>query len=291
MSVGGAALAGLAVVLAALRAVYPKLLQRRAAARRPLGPDGVIGGAEATTLTRSGAPAVLLLHGGGDTPQVLRELAEHLHQSGFSVRAPLLAKHGGELALMRAFDASEWWEQARREYDDLRASHKCVGVAGLSVGGALAVALAAERDVAALVLLAPYVALPRSVRALADTGFLWGLLFPYLNSASGGSIHDHAAAARTLGRGLTTPAALRAFARVADRADAALQRVTAPTLVIQSREDNRISQSAAERAFAKLGAREKSFVWTEGAGHVITVDFGKDRVFALATEWLKRHGA
>lgn len=291
MSAGRAAVAGLAAVLAALRVLYPRVLERRAVAQFPLGPDGVIRGAEAIALTRAGAPALLLLHGGGDTPQVLRELADHLHRSGFSVRVPLLAKHGRALPLMREFDADEWREQARAEYDALRASHKWVGVVGLSVGGALAAALAAERDVSALVLLAPYIAMPGPVRALAATGRWWGPLLPYLPSASGGSIRDHVAAAQAFGRGLTTAAALRAFATAADRADVALPQVAAPTLVVQSRDDNRISQDAADRAFAKLGSREKSFVWTDGAGHVVTVDFGKDRVFALTTEWLKLHGA
>ena len=291
MSAGRAAFAGLAALLAALRATYPRILERRAVARHPLGPDGVIRGAEPITHARAGSPAALLLHGGGDTPQVLSDLAAHLHRSGLSVRVPLLARHGRALPLMREFNADEWREQVRREYDALRASHAWVGVIGLSVGGALAAELAAERDVPALVLLAPYVVIPAPIRVLAITGRLWGPLFPYLPSASGGSIRDPAAAARTLGRGLTTAAALRAFATVADRATAALPRISAPTLVVQSRHDNRVSQSAASSSFAEIGAREKSLEWIDWAGHVVTVDFGKDRVFALTAEWLKRHGA
>lgn len=291
MSAGRAAFAGLAALLAALRATYPRILERRAAARHPLGPDGVIRGAESITHTRAGSPAVLLLHGGGDTPQVLCDLAEHLHRSGLSVRVPLLVRHGRALSLMREFSADEWREQVRMEYDALRASHAWVGVVGLSVGGALAAELAAERDVPALVLLAPYVVIPAPIRVLANTGRLWGPLFPYLPSASGGSIRDQAAAARTLGRGLTTAAALRAFATAADRAFAALPRISAPTLVVQSRHDNRVSQSAASSSFERIGAREKTLAWIDGAGHVVTVDFGKDRVFELTAEWLKRHGA
>lgn len=268
------------------------MVERNAEQRLPVGPDGIVPGAHEITLRRDGAPGVLLVHGGGDTPQVLRALAEHLHQAGLSVRVPLLARHGRALPLMRSFDADEWREQVAREFDDMRRTHSWMAVVGLSVGGALAAALAAERsDVRALVLLAPYVAMPGAVRAIALTGPFWGPLLPYLPSASAGSIRDGAAAARSLGRGLTTAAALRAFAVAAQRANEALPRISAPTLVIQSRRDNRIAPAVAERGFARLGAGAKSMVWLEDAGHVITVDYGKERVFSLAEEWLRAHGA
>lgn len=291
MSAGSVAIAGAALALL-MRAVYPRLLERREGVRLPLGHDGIIPGAQDVMLPRDGAPGVLLIHGGGDTPQAMRELAEHLHRAGYSVRAPLLARHGRTLSAMRSFDADEWREQVAKELDALRRTHAWSGIVGLSVGGALAAALAAEQPGArALVLLAPYLAAPKVVRALARLGRVWGPLLPYLPSVSGGSIRDEQAASRSLGRGLTTAAALRAFASVAERAEAALPRIAAPTLVIQSRTDNRISPAVAKRAFAKIGARDKSIVWTDGAGHVLSVDFGKERVFALTAEWLRAHGA
>lgn len=291
MSAGNIAAAGAALALV-VRAVYPRLLERRQAQRLPLGADGVIAGAQEITLRREGAPGVLIIHGGGDTPQAVRALAEHLHRAGCSVRAPLLSRHGRALSEMRHFNADEWREQIRNEYGAMLRSHAWLGIVGLSVGGALAAALAAERsDVRALVLLAPYLAMPATVRTLTRLGRIWSPLLPYLPAASGGSIRDVQAAARSLGRGVTTAAALRAFATAADRADEALPRISAPTLVVQSRADNRIPPSAAQRGFDRIGARDKSMVWIDGAGHVVTVDFGKDQVFALTANWLRRHDA
>jgi esterase/lipase len=38
-----------------------------------------------------------------------------------------------------------------------------------------------------------------------------------------------------------------------------------------------------------LGARDKKMVWTEGAGHVITVDYGRERVYSEVVSWLDKH--
>jgi carboxylesterase len=77
--------------------------------------------------------------------------------------------------------------------------------------------------------------------------------------------------------------------RLARRARLSLAAIRIPTLLIQSREDPRVAPSIAERAFASLGAADKRLVWTEGAGHIITVDYGRERVFEEVRVWLNAH--
>ena len=283
----GAALVALTAALA-MRAGYPRVMERRAARRRRCGASGIIEGAEPIELDRDGAPAALLLHGGGDTPQAMAGLAAHLHEHGYAVRVPLLRSHGRALPELCRASASDWYADVRKEYDALRESHESVALVGLSMGGAIAARLAGElgRDLPALVLLAPYLDMPVYARRLASSSRYWRWLFPYLPSGGGRSIHDAAAAARGLGHGVLTPAALSAFHETMLAGAAALPGIQAPTLFVQSREDNRITAASAERAFALLGAPEKRLEWIEGAGHVITVDFGHERVFALVTDWL-----
>lgn len=278
--------------LAVGRAAYPRLMELRQRSRLKIDADGFVVGASSVTRLRENAPGALLLHGGGDTPQVLVALADHLHAHGFSVRVPLLEAHGRDLRALEKATAAEWHAQVAQELDAMRRDHAWVGVVGLSMGGALAVKAAAERgDIDALVLLAPYIAMPDVVRRLANTSPWWGWLAPYFPSLGSRSIHDQAAARSALGHGILTPAMLRALRDVVDTAWEALPSVTPPTLVIQSREDNRIAAESAERGFARLGAREKRFVWTNGAGHVITVDFGFQRIFQLTCDWLEAHRA
>ena len=280
--------AGLAAV--ALRLLYPIALERRARMRLPLGPDGIIRGAEPITLVHKDAPAVLLIHGGGDTPQVLEGMAKYLHDHGYSVRVPLLAAHGRSLSALRKASADEWLRDARREFDDLAAANKTVYLVGLSIGGALSVQLAADNErIKAMVLVVPYLEMPPLVLRLAKWSSIMSVFAPYVSSMAGGSIRDRAAAARALGHGLVTPALLRAFHQTVVQANQALSRVKPPTLVIHSRSDNRIPVEAAQRGFERLGAKEKQLEFVGGAAHVLTVDFGHERVFRLTRDWLEKH--
>jgi carboxylesterase len=287
----------LAIVCAAVM-----VFSRRAASRLRddalrrvrLEPSGIIAGAEEIDLRHGRSRhGVLLLHGGGDTPQTLRYLAEHLHARGYNVRAPLLPGHGRTLREFSSVSADQWLDAARSAYRELSHRNAWRAVAGLSMGGAIAVRLAAEDDtIQALGLLAPYLSMPPKIALAARLSAGWGIAVPFvraLDPAAPRSIHDPDEMKRSLAYGVFTPAALRALYITVRRGFAALPSVSAPTLMIQSREDNRISPADAQRAFDGLGAREKELVWTTGAGHVITVDYGKERVFALLGDWFDRH--
>jgi len=283
-------LESLAVVVAILYWWRSRYLRaaRAGIRQRPLNPDGVIIGAEGFVLERSGAPAVLLLHGAGDTPQTLRYLADALHARGFHVSAPLLPGHGRSVQDFARVSADDLSAAARAHYDELRRSHAWLGVVGLSMGGALAVQIAADhRDLPALGLIAPYLAMPATVDRAARLAWLWGAYAPVLRSGTGLSVLDPVERERSLAYGVFTPAALRALRTTMRRAVAVLPRVVAPTLMIQSREDNRLTVVDAERVFGLLGAREKRLQWITGAAHVITVDYGRDAVIASLVSWME----
>jgi carboxylesterase len=93
---------------------------------------------------------------------------------------------------------------------------------------------------------------------------------------------------KNLGYGVYSGRLLYELWRLAASARRALPRITAPTLVIQSKEDPRISPRVAEEALAAIGANEKRLVWVEG-GHIITVDYGREKVFDETGSWIVAH--
>ena len=242
---------------------------------------------------RGTAPrAVLLLHGFNDTAQSMAYLGTQLHKRGWTVRAPLLPGHGTSLAAMASESRADRWRAAvLAEYDALRSNYDNVMVVGQSMGGALALLLATERpEIPAIVLLAPFIGMPRDLQWKVIGAKIARVVMPYLRSVGGEtSIHDPAARAESLGPGGVTARTLTELRVVAQAAQAALPRVSVPTLYLQSREDNRISAHDAEADFAALGSAEKRLAWLTGCGHIISADYCRDEVTSLCAAWLDAH--
>lgn len=282
--VGAVALVGLA------GRWYRRTLAEAIRDRYERSSEGVIRGADAIHRQGTISAAVLLVHGGGDTPQTLQHLADAFSALGYSVSAPLLPGHGRDLSAFDRHNADAWYASVRSEFDILRASHDWVGVIGLSMGGALSARLAAETNrVDGLVLASPYLSMPAAGSVLATMAPFWGILVPAIRTASDRSVLDPSARAVSLGYGVFTARSLRGLQQTAARGYAALPKVNAPTLVMQSTTDNRISTPATLRAFDRLGASDKKLEWIEGAGHVITVDYGWQRVVDRMLEWMESH--
>jgi carboxylesterase len=261
--------------------------ERDASARRPVGADGIVIGAEGFTLEGSATHAVLLLHGFGDTPQSVRPLAVTLQAAGWTVRAELLAGHGRPLREYAKVRERDWVDGVSAAYTRLCSQYQTVVVCGLSMGAALAVILAeAHPEIPSLALLAPYLVMPRDMHVKTDLARLLNYIYPYhANTGGETSIHDPIARAETLGVGVVTAPLLSELRAVALHAQRALPSLRARTLYLQSREDNRINADDAVRQFARLGSPIKEQRWLTGCGHIITVDYCKDEVARQVVEW------
>ena len=276
-----------ALAAAGARAIVARRRERAFERRLPVGESGVIPGAGTIDLAGDDGRAVFLLHGFGDTPQTLAELAAYLNARGYAVRAPLLPGHGRTLREFARSGADEWVEFARADFARFRERHPDAALAGLSMGGALASILAAETPgLPSLALVSPYVSMPTTIRRFAVMHPVVALVAPYVAGGGDRSIHDAGQKARNLGYGCCTPRLVAELLSVVVRARRALPEIAAPTLVVQSRLDNRIPPEAAERSFALVGAAEKRLVWTEAGGHVLTVDEGREAVFELVERWI-----
>jgi carboxylesterase len=278
-----------AILVSSLHLIAARRAERRFAMRYSRDEDGVIRGAEGFSLDGTNGRSLLLLHGSGDTPQTLRYLAARLNAAGFAVHVPLLPGHGRGLRDFARATADDYMGSAREELERMRASSEWIGLVGLSMGGALAVRLAAEcDDVRALVLLAPYLTPSPSITFVARTAPLFALGAPYIGGRGNMSVHDPVARAQSFAYGAFPPQAVRALVATATAARAALPAITAPTLVVNSSEDNRIPRALAEGATLTLRAPTERH-WVAGCGHVITVDYCRDAVAQLVLDFLARH--
>jgi carboxylesterase len=284
--------AGVGVVIVALaaRTRMARHIEHETHTRLPRHQNGVVIGADAIELA-GGDRAVLILHGFGDTPQSVRLLAERLHERAWTVHVPLLPGHGRSLGEFAASRASEWIAAARDAYASLRTTYGTVAVVGQSMGGALAILVAVEHpDIPAIVLLAPYLTMMEKVQRIAQQQRVLSLLVPYIRARTEASIWDPAEKAKSLGYGVTPPVLLAELAYITRAAWDIAPAVRVPTLMLQSRQDNRIHAADAQRVFDRLGGRPKELQWLQGCGHVIAVDHCRDQVWAETARWLRRFG-
>jgi esterase/lipase len=160
------------------------------------------------------------------------------------------------------------------------------------MGGALAVILASEvPEITSLTLMAPYLDMPVTAQIASASFWIWGGAAGARKSSSPRSILNPDERDRNLGYGVYSGRLLYELWRLAIQARHSLSQVKVPTLLLQSRDDPRIAPAVAERAMDALGAEEKKLVWIEGGGHIITVDYGREKVFDEVESWVALHNA
>lgn len=251
--------------------------------------QGVIAGAEGFSLVGTGDRAIVLLHGYNDSPQTLRSPAAAFHAAGWTVYVPLLPGHGRSLSAFAASTAVDWIDAGRGAVREAMQRHRRVVVGGLSMGGAVALIIAAEvPEVRGAVLFAPFLAHSRRLGAMAA---LWPLLSVWTRYLTGGkstrSIRDPKAREAIIAYRCSTPRLMRELKHVVRHARAALPAVRQPVFMAQSGDDYRIPPSQAQDAFNALGSSDKHLHWTTGNGHVITMDYGHTELSAEAVQWIE----
>jgi carboxylesterase len=212
-------------------------------------PD-VLPGAEPFSAA-GGRCGALVLHGFTGSPQSMRPLAQAFADAGYAVELPLLPGHGTTVADMAGYGWPDWTAAVEQAYQQLSARCSTVMVAGLSMGGSLALWLASEHPgLAGLVLVNP----------VAETGDLTVTELAYT------SVPNRSALSLIEGLG-----ALK------ER----LAGITVPALVLHSTQDHIVPPGSAALLSARLGGPVE-VVELEHSFHVATIDLDGDLINASA---------
>jgi carboxylesterase len=225
--------------------------------------------------------AVLLLHGFTGSPWEVRLLGEALAERGAHVRAPRLPGHGTTPEAMLWANHHDWLFAAQENLEALRGARRLV-IAGLSMGGLLAMILAARRMVRVdgLVLMAPVLGFhARNARALRRLRFLplEGLLDTWVKK-KGTDIEDEEIRAQSPVLWRYPLSRAYDLMELQDLARDAEPRITCPSLVLAARNDHVVDTqkviSLSQRLpFSRLLELQRGF-------HIIPRD--TDRAIALS---------
>ena len=226
---------------------------------------------------------VLVLHGFTGTPLSVLAWAQAFEAAGCDVEVPLLPGHATTPADCDRTGWADWLAAAERALAALD-GHERVVVAGLSMGGALALRLAQlhPQRVHAVVVANPAVAL-HPAKALAVA--VLGRVLPSW-PAIAGDLADPGASVLAYER---TP--LRALVSQTGgwrEVRRELHRVTQPLLVLRSRTDHVVPASSARRVLVGVRSREVTEVVYDGSFHELTSDADAPAVFADSVAFVRR---
>jgi carboxylesterase len=228
---------------------------------------------------------VLVLHGFTGNPYSMRPLAERCAKVGYSVEVPRLPGHGTSLEDLVPRRWTDFVEVALDAYDELAQRCGKVAVVGLSVGGALTALIAEQRPTVAgcvfinPMLKGPGVELEQGLRDLIDSGL-------ETMATDGGSDikKDDTSEAKYDGWPLR---ALQSVIDGVEIVNANLSAITAPSLLLSSREDHTVAPDNGEEVVNKSSGPVER-IWLEESYHVATLDNDQELVESSTIEFLAK---
>lgn len=227
---------------------------------------------------------VLLLHGFSGSPASLRPLAESFAADGYTVELPRLPGHGTCWRDLGKVSWRDWVREVVAAHDRLVERTRARAVVGLSFGGCLGLYLAQARrtEVDGLALVNPAIHQPHPLLPLLPVlkrvvPFVPGVVNDI--AKPGG---DEIGYERVSVRGAAEFHELQRIVR------GDLGRVTAPLLVLTSRQDHVVPIGNSRLVVEEAASEDVAQVWLERSYHVATLDHDAPEIEREAKAFVKR---
>ena len=242
----------------------------------------IMEGAETFLLEGSNGRAVLHLHGYTGTTSEMRPLGEYLHSLGYTVLCPRLPGHGTSVEDLKETVASQWVAAAKLGYAILAKKYQQIYVAGLSMGGLLAMVIAATEKVEKAAFLATPIFLQDKRAPFLP---ILRYFIHYLPKHKR-NYHEMQQYCQAYDRMPTKPLT-SLFALIKTCKKELVQKITAPCLVLQSKIEHTVDPKSAQYIYDHLGtAKEaKKLLWFEKSGHILTLDLEHAMVFQAVADF------
>ncbi len=227
----------------------------------------------------------LLVHGFTGAPREMLDLGVHLAEQGHTVHGVRLFAHGTQIDDMLRARWHDWLASVEDGYYLLKSHCDHIIIMGLSMGGMLSLIFSSRFPVAGVVAMSTPYALPPDWRLRFIRVF--SLLIKRVAKGESDWV-DSEAESNHFDYSTYPTRSIIELRELVGVLQSALPSITAPVLVIHSKNDGGVEPENAERIFQALGASDKVLEWVQNSGHVITRDAERKRVFALATDFVSK---
>ncbi|MGP0221633.1 MULTISPECIES: alpha/beta hydrolase [unclassified Paenarthrobacter] len=229
---------------------------------------------------------IAICHGFTGSPLSVLPWAEHLAAQGFAVSVPLLPGHGTSWHDLATTRWQDWYRTFERSYLELAGQTEHCFVAGLSMGGAVALRTASLHEVSGLVLVNPGLSFyDRRVRYVGALKYIMRTTTPIEEEKPTAAPTEDGDYSKTP---LSSVHELKKLFRHAARA---LPKVQAPALVFKSAVDGVIPPTSLALIKKHLDPSRLEVVTLPESGHVATLDVDAPTIFTESTHFFRRHAA
>lgn len=250
----------------------------------PLDPTAATYHADAVPDRSGHRVGVLLVHGFTGSPASMVPWGRHLAEHGLGVAVPRLPGHGTSWRELNRTRWPDWYDEVERTFDALRGRTDEVVVGGLSMGGGLALQLAADRgrEVAGVVLVNAAVRTDRKdVLALPVLKHVVPSLPGIANDIKLAGVQEHGYPRTPLKAAHSMMSAWRGV-----RED--LPKVTQPLLMFRSSVDHVVDPSSAAVIRSSVSSRDVTERMLENSYHVATLDNDASIIFEESAQFVRR---
>ncbi|MBR3763460.1 MAG: alpha/beta fold hydrolase [Clostridia bacterium] len=216
-------------------------------------------------LLEGGCHGVLLLHGFTGSAAHMRPLGDALNRQGFTVMGINLPGHAVSMEAMARTGWQDWVDAAKDAFCSLQTRCSYASVAGLSMGGCLALLLAQQMHPTAAVTISAPMAVKNPLLPLAGGASMFVPRVMWRSRRESNDVLDDKYDYGYPGFPTRCAADLQRIIRMA-RQD--LHAVQCPLLIVQSRQDETISGDSAGIIAAGVSSQTVGTLWLEGVPHV-----------------------
>ncbi len=234
-------------------------------------------GNEGFMLGNSSEIGVLLTHGFEASPNEVKGLAQYLTDRNITVLVVRLKGHGTDIKELDKTKWQEWYADYENGYAELSNKTKKVVVAGHSLGGALALYLAEQKDTAGVISLATPIGL-KDKRA----EFTW--LIKYFKKYEDKKLKEEE---KNYHYDKYSAASVQQLVKLIKIYKKDLSKITEPVLIIQLSNETKIDSNSAIYIHQKVQSKDKRLVIISATGHSLFDGDYKNEVYEEIYDFVK----
>ncbi|WP_240374453.1 alpha/beta hydrolase [Bacillus piscicola] len=232
---------------------------------------------------KEGKRAVLLLHAFTGSSADVRMLGRYLQKRGYTCHAPIYKGHGVPPEELMKTGHQDWWEDVEAAWEKLKdEGYEEIAVAGLSLGGALTLKLAIEKDVKGIIPMCAPMTIEKNKDRLYQGVLEYAKEYKQLHGMNEDQVKKEMEEFKKLP--LDT---LYSINELIDDLHQQLNKIQAPALIVQGALDQMVEPESAKIIHREISSTQKKLKWYEHSHHVITMDKEKDQLHEDIYEFLE----